>query len=438
MSVNNRPHASLRQAFSRRTFLRAAGVAMALPLLDVMRPAFAAEPKGKPVPRRMIGICNNLGVLNERFFPADAGFNYKPSSYLELIQQHRNDFTVISGTWHPFVDGGHPADNCFLTAAQHPGNGGFRNTISLDQYLAQYIGHQTRFPSMTLGVNVSGQRSLSWTNAGVLIPCEEKAARVFKRMFMNGTPDEIAAQKRRLAMGQSIMDAVGDQTKDMSRKVSVHDRERLDQYFTSVRDLEQRMGKSKSWEDVPKPTVSVKAPVDPTNPTHYMEKTRIMYDMAALAIQTDSTRLLTMMLDSVNSPTLEIEGADIKDGYHSLSHHGKNPKKLEQLDAIDKAHIKLLGGLMSSLKAVKEDGQSLLDRTMILYGSNMGNASTHLTTNLPIMLMGGGFKHGQHLAFDQNHNYPLPNLFVTMLQRMGLEVDQFASSTGTMTGIVPA
>ena len=163
-----------------------------------------------------------------------------------------------------------------------------------------------------------------------------------------------------------------------------------------------------------------------------------MYDMAALAIQTDSTRLLTMMLDSVNSPTLEIEGADIKDGYHSLSHHGKNPKKLEQLDAIDKAHIKLLGGLMSSLKAVKEDGQSLLDRTMILYGSNMGNASTHLTTNLPIMLMGGGFKHGQHLAFDQNHNYPLPNLFVTMLQRMGLEVDQFASSTGTMTGIVPA
>ena len=122
----------------------------------------------------MIGICNNLGVLNERFFPADAGFNYKPSSYLELIQQHRNDFTVISGTWHPFVDGGHPADNCFLTAAQHPGNGGFRNTISLDQYLAQYIGHQTRFPSMTLGVNVSGQRSLSWTNAGVLIPCEEK------------------------------------------------------------------------------------------------------------------------------------------------------------------------------------------------------------------------------------------------------------------------
>jgi hypothetical protein len=257
-------------------------------------------------------------------------------------------------------------------------------------------------------------------------------------MFVNGTAEEIAAQKRRLAMGQSIMDAVGDQAQSLSRQVSVSDRDRLDQYFTSVRDLEQRLEKARSWEDVPKPAVSVKAPVDPSNANQYMEKTRIMYDMAALAVQTDSTRLISLMLDSVNSPTLEIEGADIKDGYHSLSHHGKNPKKLDQLDAIDKAHMRLLGGLMTALKDAKEDGQPLLDRTMILYGSNLGNAHTHLTTNLPIMFMGGGFKHGQHLAFDKNHNYPLPNLFVTMIQRMGLEVDKFASSTGTMTGIAVA
>ncbi len=426
---------SLRSVLHRRTFLRAAGVAMALPLLDIMKPAFAADPKPSTVPRRMIAICNNLGLLNDRFFPAQAGRDYKLTPYLEVIKEHRQDFTPISGTWHPYVDGGHPADNCFLTAAPHPGNASFRNTISLDQYIAQYIGHLTRFPSLTLGVNIGGQRSLSWTPAGVMIPCEQKAAALYKKLFIDGTKQEIAAQKRRLAAGQSIMDAIGDQARGLGRQVSARDRERLDQYFTSVRDLEQRMDKAKAWEDVPKPHVDAKMPTDPNESRQYMARTKLMYDMSALAIQTDSTRNITIMLDSVASPAIEIEGAEIKDGYHSLSHNGKNKAKLDQLDAIDKAHMKLLGDLMSNLKGKKEDGQSLLDRTMILYGSNMGNANTHVTTNLPILFMGGGFKHGQHLAFDKDHNYPLPNLFVSMLQRFGLQVDAFASSTGTMTGL---
>jgi hypothetical protein len=166
-----------------------------------------------------------------------------------------------------------------------------------------------------------------------------------------------------------------------------------------------------------------------------MEKVRLMYDLARLAFETDSTRSIALLLDSVNSPVIDVEGTKITDGYHNLSHHGKTEAKLSQLHAIDQWHMRLLGNLFGELAAVREDGATLLDRTMILYGSNLGNANTHVTTNLPTLFAGGGFRHGQHLGFDTERNYPLPNLFVSMLQRMGLEVDQFASSTGTLRGL---
>lgn len=434
-----------RPALSRRGLLRAAGVSLSLPFLDAMLPrmasaAVAAKAAGATTPdgapRRMLGICNNLGLVPDQFFPTGEGKAYKSSATLEHLQPHRDDFTVFSGVSHPDVDGGHPADNCFLTAAPHPGSGGFKNTISLDQYMAERIGHQTRFPSLTLGVNVQrGQRSLSWTGSGVMIPTEEKASDVFKRMFVQGSKAEVAAQVRRLEMGRSILDAVGGQTKDLQRSVGSRDRDRLDQYFTSVRELEQRMQMSKEWEDKPKPNVASPCPLDPASPKAYMEKVKLMYDMARLAFETDSTRCITLLLDSVSSPAIDVDGIQITDGYHNLSHHGKSPTKLAQLKAIDEWHMKLLAELLEQLKGVKEDGKPLLDRTMILYGSNLGNANTHVTTNLPTLFAGGGFKHGQHLVFDRDRNYPLPNLFVSMLQRMGIEADKFASATGTMRGL---
>ncbi|MBC8002209.1 MAG: DUF1552 domain-containing protein [Opitutaceae bacterium] len=433
---------STRRALSRRQFLRGAGIVLSLPLLESMAPVFAAvtknaadkTPGGKP--RRMFAICNNLGLLPDQFFPKQSGRDYELSPYLSSLKEHRNDFTVFSGVSHPDVDGGHPADNCFLTAAPHPGSAGFRNTISLDQYIAERVGHLTRFPSLTLGVNVQqGQRSLSWTGSGVLIPCEEKASDVFRRMFIQGSAAEVETQMRKLELGQSILDAVGGQAKDLQRKVGARDRDRLDQYFTSVRDLEQRMQMSREWERTPKPTVSASVPLDPASPKEYMEKVRLMYDMARLAFETDSCRSVSLLLDSVNSPAIDIEEVKITDGYHNLSHHGKSQAKLAQLKAIDEWHMKLLANLFTELKNVREDGESLLDRTMILYGSNLGNANTHVTTNLPTLFAGGGFRHGQHLAFNTERNYPLPNLFVSMLQRMGLEVDKFASATGTMKGL---
>jgi hypothetical protein len=432
-------YVSTRRALSRRQFLRGAGIVLSLPLLDSMLPTLARGQAAKEAakkPRRMLAICNNLGLVPEQFFPTTTGRNYTLSPYLETLQEHRNDFTVFSGVSHPDVDGGHPADICFLTAAPHPGSGGFRNTISLDQYIAERIGYQTRFPSLTLGVNVAqGSRSLSWTGSGVLIPCEEKASDVFRRLFIQGSPAEVNAQMRKLDLGRSILDAVAGQAKDLQRGVTARDRDRLDQYFTSVRDLEQRMQMSKEWERKPKPYIDAPVPLDPASPREYMDKVKLMYDMARLAFETDSTRSISLMLDSVNSPAIEFGDHKSTDAYHNLSHHGKSTEKLAQLKAIDEWHMKLLNQLFTDLKNVREDGETLLDRSMILYGSNLGNANTHVTTNLPTLFAGGGFRHGQHLAFDKDRNYPLPNLFVSMLQRMGLESDKFATSTGTMRGL---
>lgn len=429
---------STHRSLSRRRFLRGAGVALGLPLLDAMVPAFVRASALPAPPRRMLAICNNLGLLPEKFFPGhdQSGRDYQLSPYLEILREHREQFTVFSGVSHPGVDGGHPADNCFLTAAPHPGSSGFRNTISLDQYAAEEIGHLTRFPSLTLGVNVSqGLRSLSWTGSGTLIPCEEKPSDVFRRLFLQGTPAEVQSQVRRLELGQSIMDTVAGQLQGLERDLGHHDRERLDQYLTGVRDLEKRLGQSRDWENKPKPATTREAPKNPESPKEYMEKVRLMYDMTRLAFETDSTRLVTLMLDSVNSPAIDIEGAHLSDAYHGLSHHGKSPEKLAQLESIDQQHMRQLDTLFKGLKASGENGVNLMDGTMVLYGSNLGNANTHVTTNLPVLFAGGGFKHGQHLAFDRERNYPLPNLFVTMLQRLGVEAGKFATSTGTMRGL---
>ncbi len=433
------PFIATRQALSRRRFLQGAGVAMSLPFLDAMQPRFACAASSSPlgpnaVPRRMFGICNNLGVRPDLFFPTSTGREYEASPYLKLLEARRNDFTVISGVSHPNVDGGHPSDISFLTAAPHPASSSFRNTISLDQFIAERIGTLTRFPSLTLAVN-GAARSLSWTGSGVAIPPEERAADVFNQLFLQGTPEQVAAQIHRLDTGRSILDAVAEQAKELERNVGTRDRSRLEQYFTSVRDLEHRLQESREWERKPKPVVSVAAPGEISAPAQYMDKLKAMYDLARLAFETDSTRAITLMLNSVATPVITIRGETITDSYHNLSHHGKTDEKLSQLKVLDEWHMKLLANLFSELKSVSEGGETLLDRTMILYGSNLGDANAHSTVNLPTLFAGGGFRHGQHLAFDSAQNYPLPNLFVSMLQRMGLEEDKFASSTGAMRGL---
>ncbi|MBK27317.1 MAG: hypothetical protein CMO77_00620 [Verrucomicrobiales bacterium] len=429
------PHIGNRFTMSRRTFLRGSGVAMSLPLLESMTPVFARVKDLAPPPR-LFAICNNLGLLPDRFFPNKGGTDFTLSPYLNELKQHRKDFTVFSGVSHPGVDGSHSSDVSFLTCAPHPGGGGFRNSISLDQFIAGRIGHKTRFPSLTLGVNASiGRRSLSWTDAGVLIPCENRASSIYKKLFLQGSKEEIDRQVKKLQLGQSIMDTLLQESKSLTRKLSAKDRDRLDQYATAVREAEQRLVMARAWERKPKPSAPVGMPSDPSNKNAFMQMTGLMYQMAELAFQTDSTRCITLLLDGNNSPAIKVKGTKITDGYHNLSHHGMNKDKLSQLDAIDRSQMQLFGELVQNLKNVNEGKDNLLRNTLVMYGSNFGDANKHTTTNMPILVAGGMLKHGQHLAFDKNNNYPLPNLFVSMMQSMGIPVEKFASSTGTMRGL---
>jgi hypothetical protein len=386
---------------------------------------------------RAIFISNNLGILPEPFFPRETGHHYTPSPYLERLAHHRGDFTVISGLSHPNVRGGHSTENCFLTAARNPTASGFRNTISIDQFAAEQIGHLTRFPTLNLGVNIDkANRSLAWTRDGCLIPPEDRPSRLFERLFVTGTPAEVAARRRQLRARESILDALGDDARLLEKRVSMADRRRLDQYLTSVRELEERLQRAGAWEEQPKPNPPEPKPDDITDRARIFASFEAMLDMARLAIETDSTRLVTLMVDAFATPAFRL--ADDKtttDGYHNLSHHGQSPEKLAQLESADRWQMELLAALLGRLEGRQEGDQRLLDRTIVLYGSNLGDANTHDNTNLPILIAGGGFQHGSHLAFPRDDNEPLSNLFVTVLQRLGIPATRFGSSTGPLTGL---
>jgi hypothetical protein len=235
--------------------------------------------------------------------------------------------------------------------------------------------------------------------------------------------------------GQSILDAVRGQAGKLKSGLGAQDRDKLDEYFTSVRELEQRLATAEKWSKVPKPKVKVKPPQNVNNPTDLVGKSRVWFDLIHLALQTDSTRLVTLLLLGT-SGVPPVRGVSL--GHHDLSHHGKDPSKIAQLEKIEREKLLTLRDFLKKLKDTKEEGVSLLDRTMVFFTSNLGDASTHGTRNLPILLTGGGFKHGGHLAFDPVKGPPLSNLFVTMLQRLGIEVDRFGPSTGTLRGLETA
>lgn len=430
----NAPHLSTASShLPRRTFLRGLGITLGLPMLECMTPVFARAAQSPP-PKRMLVIANNLGVLPKNFFPATAGRTYALSPYLSLLADVRNEFTVFSGLSHPGVTGGHSTDNCFLTAARGAFKAGFRNSISLDQYAAEKLGQVTRFPTLNLGVNIEkANRSLSWTRDGVLLPAEDSPARLYRRMFVQGDAAAVQQQLNRLRQRGSILDTLTDEAGRFSRTLGSTDRARLDQYLTSVREVEQRLHTAREWEQRPKPTATQPAPSDINDSKLFFEKFDLMLSMTQLAFESDSTRIVTLMVDAFKTPVFSLPGQKATtETYHNLSHHGQKEEKVQQLEAADRQHMALLRQLVGNLAAKPEGGQRLLDRTMVLYGSNLGDANIHDNTNLPILLAGGGLPHGQHLAFKRDNNKPLCNLFVTMLQNLGIESESFASSSGAL------
>ena len=424
-------------SIQRRRFLRGIGVSLGLPILECMTPVFARAARLQP-PQRMLLISNNLGVLPKPFFPQDAGRDYKLSPYLSVLEDFRNDFTVFSGLSHPDVVGGHSTENCFLTAARGPTKSGFRNSISLDQFAAENLGQDTRFPTLNLGVNIDkANRSLSWTRDGVLLPAEDSAPALFRKMFVQGDAASVQKQLHRLEERGSILDTLLDGAKLFSRGLGTDDKQRLDQYFTSVREVEERLHTAREWELKLKPATTHTAPEDIQDKKLFFQKFELILSMAQLALESDSTRIVTLMIDAFATPSFRLhENQNTTDGYHSLSHHGQAVEKVKQLEDADHQQMQLIHKLLQNFANKPDGDQRLLDRTMVLYGSNMGYSNTHDNSNLPILLAGGGFKHGRHIAFKRDHNQPLSNLYVTMLQRLGIEADVFGSSTGALNEIV--
>jgi len=422
---------TLKQHLSRRTFLRAAGISMALPWLEAMSPALTRA-ANIATPRRFVSVSNDLGFHGPFLFPEQAGRDYEPTRYLKPIADMREHFTVFSGVSHPGVTRGHSADVCILTAQPNISGANFRNRISLDQLMARRLGAETRFPSLSLTASGPGSMSTSFTELGAMIAPEDSPENVFAKMFLEESPTARQENLRRMQEGKSIMDIVGADAKAMQRRLGSGDKEKLDAFFTSVRDLEKTIQANEAWANRPKPKVTATAPKFPADRNDVIGRQSAMMDVIFLALQTDSTRFITLHTGGGGG---KIPLPGVEEAYHNLSHHGQDPNKIAQLGTIEEAQMAAWGQFIRRLQKTQDGDATLLDRSMVLLTSNLGNASAHDTKNMPVVFAGGGFKHGQHLAFDRKDNYPLPNLYVSMLQRLGLPIDKFATGTTTMSGL---
>ena len=409
----------------RRTFLRSTGVAMALPWLESMQPAWAKE---QAPPKRMVLICNTLGLHAPALFPKKIGADYELTDYLSIIKAHRKDFTLFSGLSHPGQGGEHLCEMTWLSAAPNPGMDGFRNSISIDQYAAEKLGYVTRFPSVSLSSDTA--KSQSYTTSGVMIPAEHRPSRMFAKMFLRGKPEEIARQKQKLGEGRSVLDELLSQTKILLKNAPAADRERLQEYFDSVRTAEKNLADEQVWLDRAKPEVQAKVPLDVHDKTDLIGRVKLLLNLVPLIVQTDSSRGVSIVIQH-NHGMPQIEGVDSE--HHNLSHHGRDPKRIEQLLRIERAIMGCFDEFLTAMKSKSEAGGTLLDHTITLLGSNLGNASSHDPRNNPILLAGGGLEHGRYLAHDTKNNTPLCNLFVHMLNQMNVKTDKFASSTGELT-----
>jgi len=414
---------SVPDTLSRRRFLQAGAAVLALPRLE----SLAGEDKKGP-PRRMVLICTAFGLYGPSFFPEKAGRDYEPSEYLSVLGDLRDDLTVFSGISHPEIGGDHASESCFLTGAKHPTGSNFRNTVSLDYLAAQHVGNVTRFPLLSLGTDDAFP--LTHTSTGAGVPGLTRPSDIYARLFLAGKAGDIAQEVARLKHGQSILDRMGDRLLALKGRLGTQDRQQLADYVESVRDMEKQLHAGEEWATKPKPAVSEAAPSDNLDKSDFIGRTKAMLQLTRLALRTDSTRVVSIFIRGMD---LKPPIAGVTQDHHGLSHHGKNPAKIEELRTVERAEMTAFREFLVSLRETREPDGSLLGQTQVLIGSNLGDASGHGTSNLPILLAGGGFKHGQHIAGDRKDNTPLGKLYVTMLRRFGVETDNFASVSGTIS-----
>lgn len=415
---------------SRRTLLRAGAAVLALPWLESL--ASAADPVARSgPPQRMVLICHAFGFYGPSFFPTKPGRDYEASEYLQVLGDLRDQFTVFSGISHPEIGGDHASESCFLTSAKHPTAGGFRNSISLDWQAAQHIGAATRFPLLVLGTDDAFP--LTHTASGAGVPGLGKPTQVFQRLFLSGNKNEVEQEVARLRRGQSILDRMGDRFAALKTKLGSADQQQVADYTEAVREMEKQLHADEEWALKPKPAAPEPGPADVTDKADAIGRSAAMMKLARLALMTDSTRVVSLFIRGMDMKP-PVEG--VHEDHHGVSHHGRNQAKIDQLRLIEKAQMAAFRDFLTSLRATPDAGGTLLDRTQVLIGSNLGDASGHGTSNLPILLAGGGWKHGSHIAGDTRSNTPLGKLFVSMLQHFGVQTDRFGSGSGTIDGLV--
>ena len=412
---------------SRRNFIKTGAALLTLPWLQSLAKAGEQAPAS---PKRMVCVCTAFGLYGPSFFPKNPGKDYEASEYSAVLGDLKPNFTIFSGISHPEIGGDHASESCFLTSAKHPTGNNFRNTVSMDYLAARHVGNATRFPLLTLGTDDAFPLSHSYSGAG--IQGLNRPSDIFARMFLSGNKNEVDAEMARLKHGQSILDRMGDRLTSLKGRLGSNDQQQLSDYTDAVRDMEKQLHANEDWVMKPKPVVTEKPPVDSKDKSDFIGRARLMFNLSKLAIQTDSTRVITLFIRGMDLKP-PIEG--ITQDHHGLSHHGRSPQKIDELRIVEKAEMAAFRDFMVSLRETKEGGGNLLDQTQVLIGSNLGDASGHGTSNLPILLAGGGWKHGQHIAGDPKNNTPLGKLYVSMLQKFGVETDAFGSGKGTMDGL---
>lgn len=417
----------LMNTLSRRRFLRGGGAAIALPFLESIpfSAALAASGQGSS-PKRLLCAGVALGMHPDSWIPEGSGSDYSLSHLLKPLKALKNDFSIISGLDHSSVTGGHKGAPAFLSGVYKPVRVGkaivIHNTVTFDQIVAESIGGDTRYKSMQLAVASTEGSRLSWNERGVFLQPETNARRLFEKLFVNTKDPQ---QKRRaLDARMSVLDLVMEDAKSIASKVSHDDTARIDNYMDTIRDVEKRVKKQISWLSKPKPKVDSPS----FNSETFHNNMDLMLELTALSFQTDSTRVISFDIPAGGIP-LQINGLN-SNNYHSLSHHGKAPDLVEKLLLIEREHMRSMAKFLQRLKNTPEGDSTLLDNINILFGSGLGNGSSHSNRNLPILVAGGGMKHGQHLSFNKDR--PLCNLFVTLMQQTGVETENFSDSNSNM------
>ncbi len=441
------------RALSRRAVLRGLGVSLALPWLDAMEPARAssrsAAAGAEASPARMAFLYVPNGVNIFQWVPETDGADYQLSPSLEPLARHRKSINVLSGLGHPNSRGGHSGADTWLTAADLEGTSGYdyRNAISVDQMAAEVVGLETRIPSLELsshgGTGSPGHsHTLSFSRDAVPLPAESSPRRVFERLFVDDAGSTRRARALRFQEDRSILDMVLGQAQSLERRLGAQDRRKLDEYLTSVREVERRVKRAEGWIDVPKPEVNADGldlNAEPNEQGDRQTYFRTMFDLIVLAFQTDTTRVCTFEMGR-EAAGGNYQELGLSSNHHELSHHGGDDAMLEGLHKIDRYLVEQFAYFLDRLQGVEAAGAPLLDRTMLLYGSGMNNGAGggHSPKNLPLLSAGGrglGLKTGRHLAFEVDST-PLANLFVTYLQAMQLPVERFQDSTGTLNGLI--